>query len=50
MLGPGRGKDQCSDPRTQTEEKYHTDPITHKGNARVEEDARITHHYANTET
>jgi hypothetical protein len=50
MLGQGRGKDQCSDPRTQAEEKYHTDPRTRKGDARVEEDARRTHHYADTET
>ena len=48
MLGPGRGKDQCSDPITQAKEKYHTDPRTRKGDARVEEYARITHHCADT--
>jgi hypothetical protein len=26
MLGQGRGEDQCSDPRTQIEEKYYTNP------------------------
>jgi hypothetical protein len=49
-LGQGRGEDQCSDPRTQVEEKYHTDPRTHKVDARVEEDACRTHHCVNIET
>jgi hypothetical protein len=48
-LGQGRGKDQCSDPRTQAEEKYHIDPRMHKGDARVEEDECKNHHYADTE-
>jgi hypothetical protein len=49
-LGQQREKDKCSDPRTQAEAKYHTDPKMSKGDARVEEDARRTHHCTNTET
>jgi hypothetical protein len=48
-MGQGRRKDQCSDPRTQIEEKDHTDPRTCQGDARVEEDAGRTYHCANTE-
>jgi hypothetical protein len=47
-LGQGRGKDKCSDPRTQVEEKYHTDPRTFKGDARVEKYAHKTHHCVDT--
>jgi hypothetical protein len=49
-LGQGRGKDQCSDPRTQEKEKYHTNSRMHKWDARIEEDAGRTHHCENTET
>jgi hypothetical protein len=49
-LGQGRGKDQCNDPSTQIEEKYHTNPRMHQGDARDEEDADRTYHYENTET
>jgi hypothetical protein len=50
MLGQGRGKDQCNDPRNQTEEKYHINPITHKGDTRDEEDVGKTYHWENIET
>jgi hypothetical protein len=49
-LGLERGKDQCSDPRTQEKEKYHTDPKMRKGDVRVEEYAHIPHHCRDTET
>jgi hypothetical protein len=49
-LGQGRGKDQCNDQRTQTEEKYHTNPRTCQGNARDEEYAGITYHCTNEQT
>jgi hypothetical protein len=50
MLGQGRGKDQCSDPRTQIEAEDHTNPRTSQRDAGDEEDAGRTYHYANTET
>jgi hypothetical protein len=49
-MGQGRGKDQCSDPRTQIEEKYHTNPRMCQGDSRDEEDAGRTYHYTNTKT
>jgi hypothetical protein len=49
-LGQGRGKDQSNDPRTQTEEKYHTNPRTSQRDAGDEEDAGKTYHCSNTET
>jgi hypothetical protein len=50
MLGQGRGKDQCNNPRTQTEEKYHTNPRTRQADARDEKDADIAYHCINIET
>jgi hypothetical protein len=48
-LGKGRGEDQCSDPRTQTMAEDHINPRTSQRDARVEEDAGRTYHYANIE-
>jgi hypothetical protein len=48
-LGQGRREDQCSDPRTQTEEKYHTNPIMRQGDVRVEQDAKKTYHCVDIE-
>jgi hypothetical protein len=49
-LGQGRGKDQCSDPRTQIEEEDHTNPKMSQRDAGDEEDSSITYHCKNTET
>jgi hypothetical protein len=46
-LGKGRGKDQCSNPRTQTESKDHTNPRMSQRDARDEEDVDKTYHYTN---
>jgi hypothetical protein len=48
-LRKGGGKDQCDDPRTQTEEKYHTNPRTSQRDTEDEEYVGITYHYENTE-
>jgi hypothetical protein len=50
MVGPGRGKDHCSDTRTQEEAEDHTNPRTSQRDSGDEEDAGRTHHCANTET
>ena len=49
-LGQGRGKDQCNDPRTQTEAEENTDPKMSQRDAGDEEEALRTYHCTNTET
>jgi hypothetical protein len=49
-LGQGRGEDQCSDPRTQIAEEDHINPRMSQRDARAEEAAGRTYHYANVET
>jgi hypothetical protein len=50
MLGQGRGKDQCSDPRTQTDAEDHTNLRMIQRDMGDEEYAGRTYHCENIET
>jgi hypothetical protein len=48
-LGQGRGEDQCSNPRNQTEAEDHINPRTIQRDTGDKEDAGRNYYYTNTE-
>jgi hypothetical protein len=50
MLGQGRGKDQCNDPRNQTTIEFHANPRTTQRDAGDKVDAGIAYQCTNIET